>query len=90
MTRDEAIGQMRRASSFRTICEVHREIFDALEAVAEPVRTELRRKVLDAFIMGKKMDAKLREYKLDWDAGFYEKNVDRKQDSQRRKECALS
>lgn len=87
MTREEALAAMRRASSWRTICEVHREIYDGLDAVAEPLRAELRERVLEAFIMGKKMDARLREYKHDWDAGFYEKNEDHRADSKRRK-CA--
>lgn len=81
MTREEALLQMQRASSFRTICEVHREIYD------KAVDPGIRELVLEAFIMGKKMDAKLREYKADWDAGFYDKNEDRRQDSKRRK-CA--
>lgn len=76
---------MRRASSWRTVCEVHREIYDGLDAVPEPERSVLREKVLEAFEMGKKMDAKLREYKADWDAGFYGKNEDHRQDSKRRK-----
>lgn len=78
MTRDEALALMKRASAFRTICEVHREIFDATE---DP---NIRELVLEAFVMGKKMDAKLREYKADWDAGFYEVNADRRQDRARR------
>lgn len=85
MTRDEAIAQMRRASSWRTICEVHREIYDGLAGV--PGGERLREKVLEAFVMGKKMDAKLREYRSDWDAGFYEKNADHREDSKVRK-CA--
>lgn len=79
MTLDEALGQMRRASSFRTICEVHREIYESCEDA------HVRELVLEAFVMAKRMDAKLREYKADWDAGFYEANVDHRQDSKRRK-----
>jgi hypothetical protein len=85
MTRDEALALMRRASSWRTICEVHREIYDMCGVIQEPARTTLRDLVLEAFVMGKKMDAKLREYKADWDAGFYEPNVDHRQDSKARK-----
>lgn len=80
MTREQALAEMRRASSFRTICEVHREIFDL--AAGQPDLQEL---VIEAFIMGKKMDSKLREYKLDWDAGFYGRNEDHRADSRRRK-----
>lgn len=86
MTRDEARIAIRRASSFRTICEVHREIYDLAEILPEPQKENLQNLVLDAFIMGKKMDAKLREYKADWDAGFYEVNTDRRADRLRRKE----
>ena len=70
---------MRRASSWRTICEIHREIYEACES------EKVRELVLEAFIMGKKMDAKLRQYKADWDAGFYEPNADHHSDSKRRK-----
>lgn len=85
MTREEALVALRRASSFRTICEVHREIYDAAETLPEPQKSEIQNKILEAFIMGKKMDAKLREYKADWDAGFYEVNTDRRADRHRRK-----
>lgn len=75
---------MRRASSFRTICEVHREIFDACEGLPPAEKEVIQNLVIEAFIMGKKIDAKLREYKADWDAGFYDKNNDRRVDRQRR------
>lgn len=85
MTRDEALVQLRcKASSFRTICEVHREIFDATEATDEPAKSQIRELVIDAFIMGKKMDGKLKEYKNDWDAGFYDLNADRADDRSKR------
>lgn len=78
---------MRRSSSFRTICEVHRDIYDACSDLAEPLRVRMQDLVIEAFIMGKKMDSKLREYKADWDEGLYEKNHDHRADSLRRK-CA--
>lgn len=81
---EELLQQLRRSSSFRTICEVHREIYEAT------TDERLRGLVLEAFAMAKKMDAKLREYKADWDAGFYQKNHDHKQDSQRRKASCAS
>ena len=85
MTREEAVVQLRcKASSFRTICEVQREIYDATETVQEPEKSKIRELVIDAFIMGKKMDSKLREYKADWDAGFYQHNDDRSDDRKRR------
>jgi hypothetical protein len=81
VTKEEALALMQRASSWRTICEVHRELYELCED------SKARELILEAFIMGKKMDAKLRDYKADWDAGFYEKNHDHRQDSKRRK-CA--
>lgn len=85
MTPEQAVGHMKRASSFRTICEVHREMFDLCDELSEPQKSAFQNLVIEAFIMGKKMDAKLREYKADWDAGFYELNRDHRQDSARRK-----
>jgi hypothetical protein len=85
MTRDEAKLQITcKASSFRTICEVHREIFDLAERMAWADRVALKELVIDAFIMGKKMDDKLKSYKADWDAGFYELNTDRAEDREKR------
>jgi hypothetical protein len=85
MTRDEARLQLRcKASSFRTICEVHREIYDATEGLEETVQSKIRELVIDAFIMGKKRDGKLKEYKNDWDQGFYELNGDRAEDRAKR------
>lgn len=84
MTRDEALKAMRRASPWRTICEVHREIYDACVALDEPLKSTIEELVIEAFIMGKKMDAKLREYKEDWQDGFYEVNKDRRADRARR------
>jgi hypothetical protein len=86
VTREEALASMRRASSFRTICEVHREIYDACEAIPDHDREKIRELVIEAFIMGKKIDERLREYKADWDAGFYGPNTDRRVDRKRR--CA--
>jgi len=47
---------------FRTVCEVLREIYWHTDDEV------IRRKVQEATVMAKKMDAKLREYKEDWDA----------------------
>ena len=46
----------------RTVCEVLREIYWHTD---DPI---VREKVLEATVMAKKMDIKLREYKADWDA----------------------
>lgn len=80
-------AELRRASSFRTICEVHRELYDLTQSFPEGIREQAQKLLLEAFAMGKKMDAKLREYKQDWDAGFYEPNHDHRADSKRRKAC---
>ena len=53
----------------RTICEVLREIF--LSTGATP---EIQEKSMEATVMAKKMNAKLIEYKADWDVGFFEPN----------------
>ena len=71
MTRDEARSQLLgRTGAMRNICEMHREIFHSTQD------EKLRELVIDAYIMGKKMDAKLRSYKADWDRGLLEKNED--------------
>jgi len=71
MTRDEAEAQLiGRTAVLRNICEVHREIYHATKD------EQIRQLVIDAYIMGKKMDAKLRSYKENWDAGMFEKNKD--------------
>ena len=85
MTPEEARLAMRRASSWRTICEVHREMFDICETLPDPVKSRIQNLVIEAFIMGKKMDAKLREYCAAWDEGFYAVNTDRREDIQRRR-----
>lgn len=84
MTKDEALASMRLASSRRTICEVHREIYDSCGSFSEPARTAIRELVIEAFIMAKKMDGKLREYKSDWSKGFFALNIDRRDDQHRR------
>jgi hypothetical protein len=85
MDREEARLQIRcKASSWRTICEVHREMYDLAETLPDSERLKLQELVIDAFIMAKKMDRKLKSYKQDWDAGFYEKNNDRAEDRSRR------
>lgn len=85
MNRDEALASMRRSSSRRTICEVHREIYDACADIVDPARSAIRNLVLEAFVMAKKMDAKLCEYKADWSEGFYGLNENRKDDRLARK-----
>lgn len=58
----------------RTICEIHREMYDILYDTLEG---DERKQVLglldEAYGMAKKMDAKLRQYKNNWDDDWYEK-----------------
>jgi hypothetical protein len=85
LDREEARLQLRcKSSSWRTICEVHREIYDATDGLPDEVKNQIRELVIDAFIMGKKMDNKLKAYKADWDSGFYELNEDRAEDRKKR------
>jgi len=57
----------------RTICEIHREMYDIL---FEDLTTERREEVLsrleEAYGMAKKMDAKLRQYKNNYDDNWWE------------------
>lgn len=56
---------------FRTICDVHREMFQALRA--HPAAQAAVRPLLEtAFEMAKKMNNKLRQYKKGYDAGWWE------------------
>jgi hypothetical protein len=59
----------------RTICEVHREIYDELNSSLRdhPKYNELSDKLQEAYTMAKKMDAKLRQYANNYDDGWWEK-----------------
>jgi hypothetical protein len=59
----------------RTICEVHREIYDiVIETMPEgKSRLEVENKLEEAFEMAKKMNAKLRQYAYDYDDDWWEK-----------------
>jgi|TARA_B110000908_G_scaffold150147_1_gene183947 hypothetical protein len=59
----------------RTICEVHREIYDIIiELIPEDSRrTEVEIKLEEAFEMAKKMNAKLRQYAYNYDDDWWEK-----------------
>lgn len=58
---------------FRTICDVHREIYQELRAHPE-ARAALLSLLETAFEMGKKMNNKLRQYKKRYDAGWWERH----------------
>jgi hypothetical protein len=57
----------------RTICEVLRDIYHIIKDFDMPEIVEL---LNEAYTMGKKMDAKLRQYKGGYDDGWYEKTKD--------------
>lgn len=69
--------EFKKASHKRTICEILREMHDAGDEAVKLLAEE-------AITIAKKMDAKLREYKADWDAGFYGVNEDQDEDRARR------
>jgi hypothetical protein len=59
-----------KVANKRTICEVLREIHDITKDKPDVVAL-----LEEATIMAKKMDAKLKEYKADWQETFYQKNT---------------
>ena len=60
--------------NFRTICEVHREMYDIIcEMNDDDAKNLLQEKIEEAFNMAKKMDAKLRQYKFNYDDKWWEK-----------------
>jgi len=65
----------KRVSPIRTICEVHREIYDILESndINPKLKKVLIEKLETAYQMGKKMDAKLRQYYYNYDDGWWKK-----------------
>ena len=69
----------KRVSPLRTICEVHREMHDVLVS-NKKLDIELVNKMIslleEAYIMAKKMNAKLRQYSLDYDISWWEKTRD--------------
>jgi hypothetical protein len=64
----------KKVANFRTICEVHREIYDII--VDENIDTRTKRKLIklidEAYIMAKKMNGKLHQYKENYDDGWWE------------------
>ena len=62
-------------NSSRTICEIHREIYDVLieEKTIDPkIANKLIDLLEDAYKVGKKIDGKLRQYKFNYDDGWWE------------------
>lgn len=80
----------KRVSEFRTICEVHREIHDILindKSISDEVSDKLTELLQEAYVMAKKMNNKLRQYKHNYDDGWWEKNrnIKEKLDKRRKK-----
>jgi hypothetical protein len=78
MTKEEALVSIRQVSARRTICEIHREIYECADTQM------IKDLVLEAFICGKKMDKKLKEYNKNWDDCMFPENKDSKEDGERR------
>ncbi len=60
-----------------TICDVHRDIYQFLKNnydLNDPGVDFLLKRIEVAFKMGKSMDAKLRQYKNNYDDDWWEKN----------------
>tara|TARA_B100000282_G_C31623131_1_gene440301 strand:- start:378 stop:632 length:255 start_codon:yes stop_codon:yes gene_type:complete len=66
--------------SKRTICEVHREIYRYVNkmfedgSLDESSHAYIDLRLKEAFLMAKKMNNKLRQYKHNYDDGWWEKN----------------
>ena len=58
----------------RTICEVHREIYDMLHDEKDNLETydAIIDKLQESFTYAKKMDAKLRQYKNNYDESWWD------------------
>ncbi len=62
----------RRPGPRRTICEVHRELYRLLNT--EENKDTVIPLIEEAYVMAKKMNNKLRQYKYHYDDGWWEKN----------------
>jgi len=71
-----SLKKNKRVANFRTICEVHREIYDILnddETLEFKVKDEIIELLEEAYLMAKKMNGKLHQYKKNYDDGWWEK-----------------
>lgn len=80
----------KRVSSIRTICEVHREMHDMLignKIIPDKDANRIIDLLEEAYRMGKKMDNKLRQYKYDYDDGWWKRSKEKvlKEKLQKRK-----
>lgn len=64
----------KKTYQLRTICEVHREIYDILLDKYENnnIRKEIEERLEESYQMAKKMDLKLKQYKNGYDDGWWE------------------
>jgi len=75
-----------KVCEFVTICEVIREMYEISEVIPqEDLKKELQARLYSSYDMAKRMNKKLREYKHDWDEGFWQVNSDFEKDLKRRK-----
>ncbi len=67
---------VKTTNEIRTICEVHREIYDVLLDINIDcdIKSRLIELIQEAYTKGKHMDCKLRQYKFDYNDGWYEEN----------------
>ena len=77
----------KRVSKLRTICEVHREIYDIINESDINIKLSniLIEKLNEVYGMGKKMDNKLRQYKYNYDDNWLEGNKNFKKSLFKRK-----
>ena len=68
----------------RTLCEVLRELADIHQDSQNPHDREVRKLLSECEGMAKRMNRKLKEYKTDYDKGWYEKNKDYVADLEKR------
>ena len=63
-------------TQFRTICEVHREIYDLVHEHIDQLDTfkQFETKLEECYQMAKKMDLKLRQYKNNYDEAWWEEH----------------
>lgn len=59
---------------FDTICQMHRDIYGSLKAAGYTDESPEIVKLRKAYDMGKKMNAKLRQYKGNYDDGWYQEH----------------
>lgn len=73
------MSSMRESHDYRTICEVLREINDLAQN-----SIEIRKLLVEAQDMAKRMSRKMVEYSKDWDKGWWDRNPDKASDIDRR------